>query len=108
MKPIESYPFDPQRNCMRTTADAWGSMIVEWRPNTPFEATMQVESIVRGRSSTELAVVDTKTATRYWIPLRAFETLLLEGEIKKGLIEGTWHIEKRSGGYFGLVPVKVA
>lgn len=78
---------------------------VDWRPNTPFRATLTYDTFTRGQSSAKLVWVDAE-GHRYPMFLSGLDAILRSGEpiIAGGLgfpmrITATWIVVKRGQNY---------
>lgn len=93
---IEDRPYDPQRNEMPSWIPPWNSgRPLEWTPNTPFDATMEIEEVQRGRAAANFIARDIDTDTRYPLFMTEALNLMRRGRIRKGRASGTWTVVKR-------------
>lgn len=72
---------------------------VEWRPNTPFDATLRLVGNSRGRSSSVFTWVDIVTGTEYPMFNSGLVELIQSSEIRYGKLRGTWIAVKRGANY---------
>jgi len=72
---------------------------VEWRPNDPFEATLELVHSSRGRSSAVYIYRDIATNIRYPLFLSSVEFMLRHATIKAGQVTGVWQVVKRGQNY---------
>lgn len=72
---------------------------VEWRPNDPFEATLELVHSSRGRSSAVYIYRDIATNIRYPLFISSVEFMLRHATIKAGQVTGVWQVVKRGQNY---------
>lgn len=95
--PIEQAPYTRDGNLMHFTYASPGDRTdtVDWRPNEPFEATLALKGVNRGRSSTYFEWVD-QDGHRF--PMFVTDMMLLlqtKGVRRGGTVQARWHVVKR-------------
>jgi len=78
---------------------------IEWRPNEPFEDTITINDIYRGRSAAHFIAVSAITGVRYSMFMTSVIDLIKVAKISKGKIFGKFAFCKKGENY-GLVIVK--
>lgn len=71
----------------------------------PFEATLKVTGMWRGRSAARFSVKDVDTDKEYTFTMSGFYEACLRGVKKGGLLSGRWGFRKQ-GGNWGLWPLE--
>jgi len=71
---------------------------IDWVPNTPFEATLMLDRLERGRSAARFWFIDTE-GTHYPVFGQGLVEMLQGGVLDHGVIEGTWIAVKRGANY---------
>lgn len=72
---------------------------VEWLPNTPFTATLKIDSLERGRSAARFWFEDVETKTQYPFFGQGLTDMLRNVNMVKGMVTGTWIAVKRGSNY---------
>lgn len=72
---------------------------IEWRDNVPFEATLKLVSLERGRSAARFWWLDEENKTRYPMFGQSLVDTLTAGTLDKGVMTGTWIIVKKGANY---------
>ena len=72
---------------------------IQWRPNEPFEATLELDHLERGRSAARFWFKDTKEGTLYPVFGQSLVELIHGGDMVKGVTSGTWIAVKRGANY---------
>ncbi|WP_217181628.1 hypothetical protein [Streptomyces sp. AC495_CC817] len=70
----------------------------DWRPNEPFEATLTLERLERGRSAARFWFVDER-GTRYPFFGQGLVDMLSRVILDHGRVRGTWIAVKRGANY---------
>ena len=72
---------------------------IDWRPNEPFEATLTIRELERGRSAARFWFEDEKTMTRYPFFGQTLVDMLSASEMKNGKVHGKWIVVKKGANY---------
>lgn len=78
-----------------------GDPSFDWRPAVPFNATLIIRGIVRGRSAAYFSWDDLATGHTYAMFMTDMVTLIAEGDVRHGAAIGLWVPVKR-GQNFGI------
>lgn len=93
-------PYDPARNEMPSWIPPWnGGQPLEWIPNHPFDATLEIEEVQRGRAAANFIARDVDTDTRYSLFITEALNLMRNGRIRRGRVTGKWIVVKRGPAY---------
>ncbi|MDF2506279.1 MAG: hypothetical protein K0Q52_138 [Microbacterium sp.] len=84
----------------------WGHPI-EWRPNEPFEASLELDRLERGRSAARFWFVNQGDGTEYPFFGQGLVDMLSQVTLEHGMVRGTWIAVKRGANY-GLELAEVA
>jgi hypothetical protein len=76
----------------------YGESRYDWRPNEPFEATLTLERLERGRSAARFWFVD-EEGTRYPFFGQGLVEMLSQVTLDHGVVRGTWIAVKRGANY---------
>lgn len=79
--------------------ETWSDNPIEWRSNDPFEATLELQSMERGRSAARFVWKDDKTNTYYPMFMSGMLDLAQNSNIFGGLTQGKWIVVKRGSNY---------
>jgi hypothetical protein len=80
----------------------WGGHsgdLIDWRPNDPFQATMRVYKLERGRSAARIWAVDEKNNVMYPFFGDTFVETLKHVDSLKGEFSGTWIVVRKGSNY---------
>jgi len=72
---------------------------IDWRPNDPFEATLELVHSSRGRSSVVFIYRDIATDIHYPLFVSSVDSMLRHATIKAGRVTGVWQVAKRGQNY---------
>jgi len=72
---------------------------VEWRPNVPFVAELELVRSARGRSSVTFIYRDVVSGIHYPLFVSAVEDVLRNCAIANGRVTGSWWVVKRGTNY---------
>lgn len=72
---------------------------IEWRDNEPFEATLTIRNLERGRSAARFWFEDEATKTRYPFFGQTLVDMLSESVMDHGKVHGTWIVVKKGSNY---------
>lgn len=95
--PLTTYPVATDGN-MLGYVSGWHREI-EWRGNTPFEATLRIFELTRGRSSIKYHLIDDLTGQRWEMFVTDMLDLLTTCAVNHGVVHGRWHVVKRGTNY---------
>ncbi|GAA4209550.1 hypothetical protein GCM10022252_76230 [Streptosporangium oxazolinicum] len=100
--PIDKAPYDARGNLQHYPGPSYsaqlGSVPTDWRPNTPFTATLTFRGSQRGRSAAYFLWEDANGRT-YPMFLADLGDLILSTTLDKGVITGEWIVGKRGKNY---------
>lgn len=107
---LDKAPYAPRYNYDRSNGERvqYGWQLLdyegwnegtEWRPNTPFEATLVLVGTERGRSAARFIWMDPATNTRYPMFMSGMQALVFNHRIDHGEVTATWHVVKRGSNY---------
>jgi len=71
---------------------------IDWRPNEPFEATLRLDRLERGRSAARFWFVD-EEGTEYPFFGQGLTEMLGKVTLDHGVVTGTWIAVKRGANY---------
>lgn len=74
------------------------SILIDWRPNEPFKATLTLNRLERGRSAARFWFRD-EEGTEYPMFGQGIVDMLKAGVLDHGVITGTWIAVKRGANY---------
>lgn len=76
-----------------------GDDIIDWRPNEPFEATLTIRELERGRSAARFWFEDEENKIRYPFFGQTLVDMLSVSEMKNGKVRGKWIVVKKGANY---------
>lgn len=76
----------------------FGESRYDWRPNDPFEATLTLDHLERGRSAARFWFVD-EEGTRYPVFGQGLVDMLAQVTLDHGTVRGRWIAVKRGANY---------
>lgn len=71
----------------------------EWRPNSPFEATLRIVGTERGQSAARFIAENTETGVRYPVFMTELLAIAQNAVIDHGVVAGRWIGCKRGANY---------
>ena len=72
---------------------------ISWRPNEPFEATLTIRRLERGRSAARFWFEDETNKIYYPFFGQTLVDMLSVSEMKNGKVTGTWIVVKKGSNY---------
>ncbi len=72
---------------------------IDWRPNEPFEATLTLRRLDRGRSAARFWFEDEDSKTFYPFFGQTLVDMLSESTMINGRVKGTWIVVKKGANY---------
>lgn len=72
---------------------------IEWRPNDPFDATLTIRRLERGRSAARFWFEDEATKTMYPFFGQTLVDMLSASVMDHGKVTGTWIVVKKGANY---------
>jgi hypothetical protein len=84
------------------TTGGWngrGGDRIEWRDNVPFEATLTIRNLERGRSAARFWFEDVDNQVRYPFFGQTLVDMLSESVMDHGKVTGTWIVVKKGSNY---------
>lgn len=83
----------------RTYYDTGIDYDIDWRPNDPFDATLTIRRLERGRSAARFWFEDEATKTMYPFFGQTLVDMLTNADMIKGKVRGTWIVVKKGANY---------
>ncbi|UDL16463.1 hypothetical protein SEA_ZOOMAN_222 [Microbacterium phage Zooman] len=78
---------------------AYGRDKIDWRDNEPFEATLTIRDLERGRSAARFWFEDEDNQIRYPFFGQTLVDMLAESTMINGKVTGTWIVVKKGSNY---------
>lgn len=72
---------------------------IDWRPNDPFQATLTIRRLERGRSAARFWFEDEANKTYYPFFGQTLVDMLSVSDMKHGKVSGTWIVVKKGSNY---------
>lgn len=72
---------------------------IDWRPNEPFEATLTIRALERGRSAARFWFEDEENKVYYPFFGQTLVDMLSVSDMSKGKVTGTWIVVKKGSNY---------
>lgn len=83
----------------KTQYDTGIDYSIDWRPNDPFEATLTIRRLERGRSAARFWFEDEATKTMYPFFGQTLVDMLTASDMIQGKVRGTWIVVKKGANY---------
>lgn len=97
--PVEKAPFSQQGSLLHYERDVpWGTG-ADWRPNEPFEATLTLARISRGRSAAYFVWEDEEGRTFPMFMSNVADLIKGGISVVNGTVTGRWDVVKKGQNY---------